>query len=232
MPRNEGRHLRSLPQRYAPRDERSRAKHGSPKLCRSLTRTWAIVRLLAATHGPGHTIQELVGRYRVSVHTVRRELMALRTAGFPISGTYGQGRKCRWRVEAYLGQQTRLRLSVLLPSGVRQLVLQRMANGPHWHLVEWRGMGPAVQSREQRGQPRHSFTTINTPREHQIRKLAARRGYLVRRSRRRPNADNFGEFRLVDAARQAVVLGPKFEASLDEIEDYLRHEVLHQEVAS
>ena len=61
-------------------------------------------------------------------------------------------------------------------------------------------------------------------RENGIRRLARRYGYAVRKSRGRkyvPHADNFGEFMLVEANRNLVVLGERFDASLDDIEFFL-----------
>jgi hypothetical protein len=49
-------------------------------------------------------------------------------------------------------------------------------------------------------------------------------GYDVRRSRQRaniPNIDNSGQFMLVDAERNCIVLGERFNATLDDIEDHL-----------
>jgi hypothetical protein len=60
--------------------------------------------------------------------------------------------------------------------------------------------------------------------EARVRSLARRMGYSVRRSRQRanvPNIDNLGQFRLVDAERNLIILGERFDATLDDIEDYL-----------
>jgi hypothetical protein len=49
-------------------------------------------------------------------------------------------------------------------------------------------------------------------------------GYSVRRSRQRanvPNLDNLGHLMLVDAERNRIVLGERFDATLDDIERYL-----------
>jgi hypothetical protein len=53
-----------------------------------------------------------------------------------------------------------------------------------------------------------------------IRKLAVRKGYRVVKSRRRHSVDNWGEFMLVDADTSIVVLGVRFDASLEEIETF------------
>ena len=60
--------------------------------------------------------------------------------------------------------------------------------------------------------------------EARVRSLARRMGYSVRRSRQGanvPNLDNLGQFTLVDADRNWIVLGERFDATLDDIEKYL-----------
>jgi hypothetical protein len=60
--------------------------------------------------------------------------------------------------------------------------------------------------------------------EARVRSLARRMGYSVRRSRQRanvPNLDNLGQLMLVDAERNRIVLGERFDATLDDIEKYL-----------
>ena len=59
--------------------------------------------------------------------------------------------------------------------------------------------------------------------EARVRSLARRNGYSVHRSRQRgnvPNIDNHGEFKLVDAFQNVIVLGERFDATLDEIEEF------------
>jgi hypothetical protein len=36
-----------------------------------------------------------------------------------------------------------------------------------------------------------------------------------------PHSDNFGEYMLIDAARNLIVLGQRFDATLDDIEAFL-----------
>jgi hypothetical protein len=46
------------------------------------------------------------------------------------------------------------------------------------------------------------------------------RGYVVRKSRQRkcvPNSNNFGDYMLIDAYRNLIVLGEKFDATLQDI---------------
>jgi hypothetical protein len=59
--------------------------------------------------------------------------------------------------------------------------------------------------------------------EARVRRLALRHGYRVLKSRQRnhvPNLDNHGEFMLVND-HNFVVTGSRFDASLEEIVDYL-----------
>ncbi len=61
--------------------------------------------------------------------------------------------------------------------------------------------------------------------ENRVRQLALRRGYRISKSRRQPSLDNFGAFMLVEHPRNIVVLGSRFDASLQEIATYLRKEL-------
>lgn len=73
----------------------------------------------------------------------------------------------------------------------------------------------------------HSYVSPLSPsspelaNESRVRKLAGRRGYRVIKSRRQLSCDNQGEFMLADD-RNHIVLGSQFDASLEEIETYLR----------
>ncbi len=58
--------------------------------------------------------------------------------------------------------------------------------------------------------------------ENNVRRLARRMGYVVRKSRRAIGPDNAGAFMLIDANRNAVVLGPRYDATLEEIASWLR----------
>jgi hypothetical protein len=60
--------------------------------------------------------------------------------------------------------------------------------------------------------------------ESRIQSLARRHGYAVHRSRRGSSIDNRGEFRLVDVDRNRIVLGEKCDATLDDIDWFLRGE--------
>jgi hypothetical protein len=55
-----------------------------------------------------------------------------------------------------------------------------------------------------------------------VRQRAARRGYIVRKSRRGWPLDNEGEFMLVEASSNIPALGFRYDASLDEITEYLK----------
>ncbi len=66
--------------------------------------------------------------------------------------------------------------------------------------------------------------SVEDARENRVRSRAARHGYRVRKSRQWkhvPNLDNFGDYMLADAETGIVVIGPRFDASLDEIEAFL-----------
>jgi hypothetical protein len=61
-------------------------------------------------------------------------------------------------------------------------------------------------------------------RENRIRRLARRHGCVLRKSRARkyvPTMNDWGEFMVIEADRNLVVLGERFNASLDDIEWFL-----------
>ncbi len=57
--------------------------------------------------------------------------------------------------------------------------------------------------------------------ESAVRRLARKSGYLVRKSRAAESADQLGEFQLVEAERNMVVLGGRFDATLHDISAFL-----------
>jgi hypothetical protein len=58
--------------------------------------------------------------------------------------------------------------------------------------------------------------------ERTLRALARKLGYCIHKSRLRSiNEDNFGKYALVKEDSRKVVLGERFDASLEEIEEYL-----------
>jgi hypothetical protein len=58
--------------------------------------------------------------------------------------------------------------------------------------------------------------------ESALRAHAQRAGYAIRKSRDRSiHGDNFGEYMLVEVDRNFVVLGERFNASLEDITEYL-----------
>jgi hypothetical protein len=57
-------------------------------------------------------------------------------------------------------------------------------------------------------------TSENRTTETRVRRKASRLGYRIHRSRGRESIDNFGEFMLVDSARNCVVLGVRYDASM------------------
>jgi hypothetical protein len=57
--------------------------------------------------------------------------------------------------------------------------------------------------------------------EKTMRARAARQGYVLRKSRSRVSSDNHGEYMLIEAERNFVVLGARFNATLEDIQTYL-----------
>lgn len=67
---------------------------------------------------------------------------------------------------------------------------------------------------------------MSEPQEGRIRSLARRRGYSVSKSREckhLPHSNNYGEYMLTDD-RNIVVLGDRFDATLEDIEGFLKEE--------
>jgi hypothetical protein len=61
--------------------------------------------------------------------------------------------------------------------------------------------------------------------EDRIRRLARQNGYHVRKSREWkyvPHANNFGDYMLIDSDSNFIVLGSRYDATLDELEYYLK----------
>jgi hypothetical protein len=57
--------------------------------------------------------------------------------------------------------------------------------------------------------------------ESAVRRAAAKAGYRVIKSRQQLHLNNLGEFMLVDSHSNAVVRGANFDASLDDIREFL-----------
>ena len=61
-----------------------------------------------------------------------------------------------------------------------------------------------------------------TSTEQQVRYQARKLGYRIQKSRAQIHLDNLGEYRLIENQGNSIVMGAKFDASLDEIAEYLR----------
>jgi hypothetical protein len=57
--------------------------------------------------------------------------------------------------------------------------------------------------------------------ESAVRKMARRHGYRVCKSRRQESLDNLADYMLIENNRNLVVLGSRFDATLEEIREYL-----------
>ena len=58
--------------------------------------------------------------------------------------------------------------------------------------------------------------------ESRVRSLAARRGFRVEKSRRAISLNNLGDYRLIELYTNSIVLGERYEATLEEVEAWLR----------
>ena len=62
-------------------------------------------------------------------------------------------------------------------------------------------------------------------REARARRKAKAQGLLLRKSRvRTPNVDDFGEYMIVDAYRNFVVRGQRFDLTLEDVEGFLKED--------
>ncbi len=61
-------------------------------------------------------------------------------------------------------------------------------------------------------------------RARRLRKIAQKRGFMLRKSRRPLSLDNHGEFMIVDPSRNVVVAGERFDLDLDAVEAWLADE--------
>lgn len=70
------------------------------------------------------------------------------------------------------------------------------------------------------------MTETDKVKENRLRRVAARRGMRLEKSKRRdPKAIDFGGYMLIDAATNSVVTGGSpyaYSASLDDIDEYLK----------
>jgi len=57
--------------------------------------------------------------------------------------------------------------------------------------------------------------------ERRVRRLARKHGCGVAKSRARISLDNRGDYQLFDSDGNFIVLGSRFDATIDEIKDYL-----------
>lgn len=58
-------------------------------------------------------------------------------------------------------------------------------------------------------------------RENRLRRAAASAGYCMKKSRRAPSLDNVGDYMLIKTSINAVVLGSRFDADLDDVDRFL-----------
>lgn len=57
--------------------------------------------------------------------------------------------------------------------------------------------------------------------EARARRVAKRHGHIARKSRwRRDSCDNFGDFMLIEAARNICIGGPRFDMTAEQVIDY------------
>lgn len=60
--------------------------------------------------------------------------------------------------------------------------------------------------------------------ESTVRNLAKRQGYLITKSRRAQSVDNLGDYMLVEARRNYVVMGRRYDATLEDIYSWIKED--------
>lgn len=55
-----------------------------------------------------------------------------------------------------------------------------------------------------------------------VRRLAQRHGYMIQKSRGALSLDNFGDYMLVEVSRNVVVLGGRYDATLEDVHSWLK----------
>ena len=60
----------------------------------------------------------------------------------------------------------------------------------------------------------------DTPREKKIRRVLEKQGYRLEKSRGGESIDDRGGYRIVDAQRNAIEAGERFDLSLEEVETF------------
>jgi hypothetical protein len=60
--------------------------------------------------------------------------------------------------------------------------------------------------------------------ESTVRNLAKRQGYLITKSRRAQSVNNLGDYMLVEARRNCVVMGGRYDATLEDIYAWLKED--------
>jgi excisionase family DNA binding protein len=68
----------------------------------------------------------------------------------------------------------------------------------------------------------HSVDTEEKARASRLRKQAARQGYGIKKSRAGLSVDNHGGYMVYDLSLNAVMFGARFDATLDDIEAFLK----------
>jgi hypothetical protein len=63
--------------------------------------------------------------------------------------------------------------------------------------------------------------TLEKSRENRLRRLCQRKGWAMRKSRAQLSLDNHGGYMLVDIDRNWIVVGERFDLSLDGVESWL-----------
>ncbi len=66
----------------------------------------------------------------------------------------------------------------------------------------------------------NQITSALDPSDSRVRRAAKRIGLAAIKSRRQRSLDNFGGYMLIDAQRNWVVAGSRFELTADEVVDY------------
>ena len=93
-----------------------------------------------------------------------------------------------------------------------------------WAVVSEPDLAPTLLREQPPTGTTDDTTTDRGPREVRVREVLRKQGYALRKSRlrRRESSEDYGGYMIVDATRNTIEAGEKFDLSLDEVERWVR----------
>ena len=96
--------------------------------------------------------------------------------------------------------------------------------GEPWAMVSEPNPAPTLPREQSPTDTTDDTTTDRGPREVRVREVLRKQGYALRKSRlrSRESSEDYGGYMIVDATRDTIVAGEKFNLSLDDVERWVR----------